>query len=107
MAYPWNYTSQVAVCGACEGTGKVASHRRPTIDDPYPETDCDCGLGEHEPECQVCGYNMPVQGYDCLACDTVAGLYESELKAFDAAAFAAAVAVAVEKAKADCGRLAA
>ena len=68
---PWNYASHVKFCPDCEGTGTIAAHRRATINDPFPETDCDCGLGEHEPECEVCGFNTEVDGYDCFACDIV------------------------------------
>jgi len=91
----WNDTSHVATCPECEGTGKVAAHRRPTINDPYPENPCACGLGEHEPECLVCGYTLPVAGFDCLACDTVASLPQSALARFDVATFAAALSNAL------------
>ena len=96
----WNYYSGVAVCGLCEGAGVTHSHRRPSVDDPYPTNDCECGLGEHEPCCPVCGYNLPVDGYDCLACDTANALYPSELAKFDPDTFAKSLAVAVNLAKA-------
>ena len=104
---PWNYRSHVKCCTECEGTGWVRAVRRATIDDPYPESPCDNCSGEHEPECEVCGYDLPVEGYDCLACETVAALNESDLRKFDPAAFADAVAVAVGKALADSVKVAA
>lgn len=102
----WNWASQVTVCEACEGTGKLAAYRQPTINDPYPERPCDCGLGEHEPACEVCGYNLPVAGYDCLACDTVASLYATDLAKFDAERFTAAIKVAMAAAMADAQQVA-
>ena len=92
----WNYTSGVYVCDACEGTGVVHAFRRATIDDPYPERPCECGQGEHEPECPVCGFDQVVQGYDCLACDTVASMHPGELARFDADAFATAIRIAIK-----------
>jgi DnaJ-class molecular chaperone len=91
----WNYHSNVTACPDCEGSGYVHSHRRATIDDPYPENRCECGLGEHNPECAVCGFNQVVAGYDCLACDTVAALTDSDFADFAPGAFAEAVKVAV------------
>lgn len=95
----WNRFSHVTTCPDCLGAGVVHAYRRPTVNDPYPETPCECGLGEHLPECEVCGYNLEVAGYDCLACDTVASLDASALKHFDADAFAAAIKVALAKAR--------
>ena len=71
---PWNWNSHVKVCPDCEGTGAIHSHRRATINDPFPETECECGLGEHEPECEVCGFNTLVEGYDCFVCATIGEL---------------------------------
>lgn len=102
----WNDHSAVTVCTECNGHGTVRAFRQPTINDPYPETRCDCGLGEHEPCCAVCGYNLPVTGMDCLACETVALLSDSELGRFEPVAFAEAIAQAVE-ARRTGGRLAA
>ncbi len=107
MQTPWNYHSHVKACATCEGAGRIPSQRRASTWDPYPETACPDCEGEHEPECAVCGYNLPVAGYDCLVCDTVAALHQHELKAFDRVAFANAVAVAVRKALADSVKVAA
>ena len=94
----WNERSHVKVCETCNGDGVVAAYRRPTVDDPYPDDPCpDCD-GPHEPECEVCGYNLEVEGYDCLVCETVAGLWKPKLKAFDVDAFAKAAKVALAKA---------
>lgn len=107
MQKPWNYHSHVKACPTCEGEGTVAAYRRPTTWDPYPENPCpDCD-GPNEPECEVCGYNLPVAGYDCLACDTVAALHPHELKAFDADAFVTAFKVASGKALAAAQQVAA
>lgn len=91
----WNRFSHVTTCPDCLGAGVVHAYRRATINDPYPESPCECGLGEHEPECAVCGYNLEVKGYDCLACDTVASLNGSALARFDAEAFTKALTVAM------------
>lgn len=103
---PWNWHSAVTVCTECNGHGTVRSHRQPTVSDPYPETACDCGLGEHEPECAVCGYNLPITGFDCLACETVALLSDSELGRFNPDAFAEAIVQAVEVRRASMRRAA-
>ena len=94
-ARKWNYQSGVYVCDLCEGQGVVHSFRQATINDPYPETPCDCGLGEHEPECPVCGFGQQISGYDCVACDTIDSLTDADFANLDADAFAAAVKVAV------------
>lgn len=94
----WNHASAVTSCALCEGTGKVHAHRRATVDDPYPEQDCECGQGEHEPCCAVCGFTLEVDGYDCLVCETVDSLGPKALRRLDADEFAAAVRVAQEKA---------
>lgn len=99
----WNYNSVVTFCTECNGAGVVRAHRAATINDPYPECECDCGLGEHEPVCEVCGFNQPITGYDCLVCDTVSSLVESDLRKLDANAFVAAFKVALEEARLDIG----
>lgn len=97
----WNWASHVTVCDTCEGTGTIHALRRPSIIDPYPEDDCpDCD-GEHEPVCEVCGYNQVTAGYDCLACDTVSAVYENKLASLDIEALAAAMKVARQLALAD------
>lgn len=88
---PWNYHSEVRCCETCEGLGLVASHRRPTIGDPYPEQPCPDCEGEHLPECQVCGFQQEISGFDCLACDTAYNMSDQEAKEFDVAAFAKAL----------------
>jgi len=67
--------SGVTHCTTCEGIGRVASHARPTVWNPYPETTCDdCGGREGPAPCEVCGFAEYVAGYDCFACDTAAEL---------------------------------
>lgn len=66
----WHGKSGVSHCSTCDGIGKVASQRISTINDPYPEADCPDCSGEHGP-CAVCGFEIPIPGYDCLVCDMV------------------------------------
>lgn len=88
---PWNWSSVVTACPECEGAGVVASHRQPTVNDPYPEKPCDNCDGEHAPECEVCGYGLEVSGYDCLACDTIASLTDKDFAKLDDSELAAAI----------------
>lgn len=107
MRKHWNYFSGVTCCETCEGDGMVASLRRPTVDDPYPEQVCpDCD-GPHPEECPVCGFNQSISGYDCLACETAAAMFPDSLADFDVDAFAAALKVAVGLALADARKVAA
>jgi hypothetical protein len=96
---PWNYHSHVTCCTECNGEGWVRAHRTPTIDDPYPERRCDHCHGEQTgPCCEVCWYDLPVDGYDCFACETIAALNDHELRRLNVAALAAALTVAAGKA---------
>lgn len=67
---PWNWASAVTCCSTCNGQGVIADEgRRRTTWDPYPEIKCpDCDGEEHLPECEVCGCEIIVPGYDCIAC---------------------------------------
>ena len=94
LTRPWNYHSEVRTCATCDGLGIVPAPRLPSTWDPFPERPCpDCD-GEHGPECAVCGFTLPIKGYDCLACDTVATLTDDDCAAFDIPAFADALAIA-------------
>ena len=104
---PWNYYSAVPHCETCDGTGEVHSHRRPTIDDPYPVNRCEDCDRPNAHCCPVCGFDQHISGTDCLACETVALIFPADLQAFDPDAFAAAIKVAVSKAQADAMRRAA
>lgn len=89
--HKWDRDSDVTACPSCKGTGWVAASRRPTIDDPYPESPCpDCD-GPQKPSCPVCGYDLEVAGYDCLACETIAALPKAVFDTFDLSAFAVAL----------------
>ena len=94
----WNDNSGVTACEICEGSGVIASHRQATINDPYPEEPCPNGCAEHSAECAVCGFDVEIAGFDCLACETVAILHDpagfNSCKFFEALkrAFDAAVA---------------
>ena len=92
----WNYNSQVTCCPFCDGAGVVYSQRKASTEDPYPEQPCDACDGPHGPECEVCGYDLVVSGWDCLVCDAVSGLITDEFAAFDVGKFAAALTVAVK-----------
>lgn len=104
---PWNYYSAVPHCETCDGTGEVQSHRRPTLDDPYPVNRCEDCDGPDKDICPVCGYGHHISGADCLACETVAIMCTHELADFSADEFAAAIKVAARKAQADAERRAA
>ena len=99
---PWNYHSAVTCCPTCDGAGEVASMRLASVNDPYPTDRCDhCDGVAQDPECSVCGFDQVVSGYDCFVCDTIATLFEADLKAFDPDKFAAAIKVAHAAALAD------
>lgn len=104
---PWNYYSAVPHCETCDGTGEVHSHRRPTIDDPYPVNRCEDCDRPNAHCCPVCGFDQHISGTDCLACETVALMFPADLRAFDPDAFSEAIKVAVSKAQADAMRRAA
>lgn len=93
IARPWNYLSGVMVCETCNGAGTVHAHRTATVNDPYPEAACPDCTGEHTPECTVCGCNIVVPGYDCIACQMVEELPASALN--EGAAIGAAVLRAI------------
>lgn len=65
----WNHDSGVTCCDVCQGAGVVPAARRATVNDPYPESPCECERGPHEPECPVCGFGIALPGYDCFVCD--------------------------------------
>lgn len=97
----WNRHSGVLACATCGGHGTFHSMRRATVNDPYPESPCpDCDGQEHYPECEVCGFDQEVAGFDCLACDTVEQLLPSALAGIDAEAFTAAFKRALAAARA-------
>lgn len=104
---PWNYKSGIHHCETCDGTGYVASHRRPTIDDPYPEQVCEACDRPDAGCCAVCGFDQHIPGTDCLACETVALLFPAQLFSFDVDAFSDCLKEAVSKARADALRRAA
>ena len=91
---PWNYYSGVCVCETCDGTHTVAHYKQPTVDDPFPEINCEDCPAPHAAECPVCGFDHYIPGYDCLACDTVLALDAFHLGRFNVDDFAKAVAVA-------------
>ena len=56
-AKTWNHESGVFTCGTCDGLQVVASHRRGTVDDPYPEVPCPY-CPDAPVECKVCGNDL-------------------------------------------------
>ena len=99
-AKPWHYHSGVTCCGTCNGHGMVASHHRPTINDPYPEKPCpDCDGREAYPACPVCRCDVEAKGFDCIVCETVKDLTPAQMNAVNPAdladAFAQAIATAL------------
>ncbi|MGE8143081.1 hypothetical protein ACQKOE_13985 [Novosphingobium sp. NPDC080210] len=58
-------------------------------------------------ECPVCGFGQSIKGADCLACETVALLFDDELAAFNPAKFAEAIKAAHAAALSDQRRAAA
>lgn len=95
MATKWNEKSGVTVCGPCQGSGKIWSNRRPTVDDPYPEKACKSCDGEHLPECPVCGFQHVVPGFDCIVCETVYNIPVDSLSLNFSDDFDAAIAKAM------------
>lgn len=95
----WCRQSGVGHCETCDDTGIVASHRRPTIDDPYPEAPCDDCDGD-DTSCKVCGNPVYVSGFDCLACDTVLNLSGDQLDTETAEELGKAITAAIEAAAA-------
>lgn len=103
----WYRNSGVGHCSTCNDIGVVASQRRATINDPYPETTCDdCG-GDTDHACAVCGNTVHVKGFDCLACDMVLELGSDQLDDDTAAELAKAVTRAVAAAAAHRAKVAA
>lgn len=91
----WHNKSGVGHCTTCNDTGIVASQRRATVNDPYPEATCDDCYGmDHA--CEVCGNTVHVQGFDCLVCDMALEVPGPQLDADTAATLAAALVRAVD-----------
>lgn len=95
----WCRQSGVSHCETCDDTGVVASHRRPTMDDPYPEEPCDNCDGD-DTSCKVCGNTVYVSGFDCLACDTVLNLSSDQLDTDTALELGKAITAAITAAAA-------
>lgn len=93
----WHNKSGVGHCSTCNDTGKVHAFRRATVNDPYPEADCDECFGmDHA--CEVCGNTIHIPGYDCLACDMAIEVPAELLDADTAAELARALVCAINAA---------
>ncbi len=91
---PWNYFSGVFDCGECEGHGYI-SRGGMGGNDPssYSLTCQDCsGVGHHA--CTVCGFDVPVAGYDCIVCETAYNLTPAQMSDINPADIADAFAQA-------------
>ena len=68
----------VPTCRNCDGTGEVWNGRGNGGNDPDSWVvecpDCD---GEGHFPCDACGNTVPMDGYDCFACDTANALPNS------------------------------
>lgn len=91
----WYSKSGVGHCSTCDDTGYVCSQRQATIDDPYPEVECDDCSGE-DIACEVCGNTVHVKGFDCLVCDMVLELPASQLDEDTALTLAKSLVAAVK-----------
>lgn len=102
MQSTWYKRSGVTDCMTCEGHGSRAN--RPWLNNGDPDcwpVECEDCEGQGQFACDVCGFDQQVSGYDCLACETVQSLTDTDLLAIDAEAFAAAFANALAIARAD------
>lgn len=92
----WYLKSGIISCDRCEGQGSFWNGRGMGGNDPDSwSIDCeDCdGLGHHA--CGVCGFDVPVTGVDCLACDLVREMDDAQLTDEVADKLAAAVKASV------------
>lgn len=79
-------------CEGCGGEGVVALDH-PNDPDGREGVCDDCGgTGGHEWECETCGCAVPVDGYDCFACESAGAL---PAQGFDHAAIAKGIAAAL------------
>ena len=93
---PWNYYSAVSHCEDCDGKGHRWNGRGMGGNDPDSwaipcETCEETGLVE----CPVCGFDIDVPGYDCLACETVNELSAGQLTDAVADKLTAAIKAAI------------
>lgn len=86
-ARSWNCYSAVSDCNECDGHGEYRNG----------VTCHDCHGSGHTP-CPVCGFDVPVAGYDCLVCYAVGEMTPAQMKAINSADIADAFAAAVNAA---------
>ena len=89
----WYTKSGVNECPECSGYGHVwdgrgSGHSNDPDSDVVVCDNCD-GRGFHD--CEVCGYDVPHVGHDCLACDLV-GELPATFEVLDEASLAKAFA---------------
>lgn len=102
----WYRQSGVIQCERCEGQGSFWNGRGLGGNDPDSwDIDCeDCDAHGHH-ACGVCGFDIPVTGVDCLACDLVRELDEKQLTDEVADKLAAAVKASIAFARAHVERV--
>jgi hypothetical protein len=101
----WHSKSGVTRCDECDGQGAVWNGRgRGGCDPDSWDIECEACEGNGFHPCAVCGFDMDMAGYDCLACETVASIASKDLPHIDAATFTAAFvkALAASRAADNC-----
>ena len=103
----WYSNSGITKCDRCEGQGSYWNGRGFGGTDPDSwDIDCpDCDAQGHH-ACGVCGFDVVVPGFDCLACDMARELPASLLPDEVADKLAAAVKASIHvRIEAECGSL--
>lgn len=96
----WYSKSGIVPCATCDGAGSYWNGRGMGGNDPDSwDIDCADCEGQGHFACQTCGFDVPVAGYDCLACSTIYELSLAELAAIDPAELAEAFGHAIAAAK--------
>lgn len=75
IARPWDWASGVRECETCAGSGQIDKTPLARIGrDPPGYWDAPCPDCEELGvlACEVCGFAAPVEGFDCIVCETVA-----------------------------------
>lgn len=98
---PWNVKSGICPCWQCDGVGREMACPNLRVGDPSNhEIDCDVCEGAGHTHCEVCGFDVVIPGYDCLACQMVYDIPDNLLTDKVADALAEAVRNAIGKARA-------
>ena len=98
-ARPWDYESGVLDCSDCDGEG--GHWRKPFSSGNDPDNwliECDSCDGQGFHACATCGFDVQVDGYDCIVCQMVHDLSPANMKRINPADIADAFAQAVNAA---------